>query len=295
MSIDQAEIRLPQAAPAAKPAPPAQEASPERTNERPAGRGRWASLGIDFALGAALPVLLLVLWQWATASGKTNPLFLPSPRAIASAFGSLISSGELFRHLGISLWRALVGFLIGGGLGLAFGVAAGLSRKAEYVLDPSLQMLRMIPHLAVAPLILLWFGFGEQSKIVIIALGAFFPLYVNTFMGIRNADGKLFDVAKVLAFGRAKLLLRLVVPAALPGILLGVRLSLALSWIGLVVAELIGSTSGIGFLINVGKQTSDSELIFIGVVVFAIVGKLVDSLVRALERKLLRWRETYEG
>ncbi len=295
MSIEQAEIRLPHHPPAAKPAPPAQETLQDGANERRARTRRWKSFGLDFALGAALPVLLLVLWQWASTGGQANPLFLPSPHAIASAFGSLLSSGELFHHLGVSLWRALIGFLLGGGLGLAFGLAAGLSRKAEYVLDPSLQMLRMIPHLAVAPLILLWFGFGEQSKIVIIALGAFFPLYINTFMGIRNVDGKLFDVANVLAFGRTRLLLRLVVPAALPGILLGVRLSLALSWIGLVVAELIGSQSGIGFLINVGKQSSDTELIYIGVVIFAIVGKLVDSLVRLLERKLLHWRETYEG
>ncbi|MFD0672126.1 ABC transporter permease [Cohnella sp. GCM10027633] len=295
MSIDQAEIRLPQ--PPATKLPPAavQEPTPPRNKELARKLARWRSFGVDFAIGAALPVLLLVLWQWATASGRTNPLFLPSPRAIADAFGSLIATGELFHHLGISVWRALAGFLIGGSLGLLVGLAAGLSRKAEYVLDPSMQMLRLIPHLAVAPLIILWFGFGEQSKIVIIALGAFFPLYVNTFMAIRNVDNKLFDVAKVLAFSRARLLLRLVVPAALPGILLGVRLSLALSWIGLVVAELIGSQSGIGFLINLGKQSSDTELIFIGVVVFAVVGKLVDSLVRWLERRLLHWRESYEG
>ncbi|MFC5532088.1 ABC transporter permease [Cohnella yongneupensis] len=293
MSIEQAEIRLPQA-PATTLPPPANAAAPVK-KDRSQAYARWKTLGFDFAIGAVIPVLLLVLWQWSAAQGWTNPLFLPSPEATADTFGALISSGELFHHLGISVWRALIGFLIGGSLGLLVGLLAGLSRKAEYVLDPSMQMLRMIPHLAVAPLIILWFGFGEQSKIVIIAIGAFFPLYVNTFMAIRNVDNKLFDVAKVLAFSRARLLLRLVIPAALPGILLGVRLSLALSWIGLVVAELIGSQSGIGFLINLGKQTSVTEDIYVGVLVFAIVGKLVDSLVRLLERKLLHWRESYEG
>ncbi len=296
MSIEQAELRLPPAA-----APPVPSASPIAD---PPGRSKvvvrkpaskWRSIGIDFAIGATLPVLIVALWQWAAERGWTNPLFFPAPDVIAGAFSSLISSGELFHHLGISVWRALIGFVVGGSIGLLLGLLSGLSRKAEYVLDPSLQMLRTVPHLAIAPLVLLWFGFGEQSKIVIIALGAFFPLYVNTFMAIRNVDNKLFDVAKVLAFGRAKLLFRLVLPAALPGILLGVRLSLALSWIGLVVAELIGSQSGVGFLINLGKQTSATEDIFVGVIIFAIVGKLVDSLVRLLERKLLHWRESFEG
>lgn len=293
MSIEQAELRLPPTA-----APPAPQVG-DRTGSvkvnarKPASR--WKSIAIDFAIGAALPVLIIALWQWAAEREWTNPLFFPAPDVIAGAFSSLISSGELFHHLGISVWRALIGFVVGGSIGLLLGLLSGLSRKAEYVLDPSLQMLRTVPHLAVAPLVLLWFGFGEQSKIVIIALGAFFPLYVNTFVAIRNVDNKLFDVAKVLAFDRAKLLFRLVLPAALPGILLGVRLSLALSWIGLVVAELIGSQSGVGFLINLGKQTSSTEDIFVGVIIFAIVGKLVDSFVRLLERKLLHWRESYEG
>ena len=294
MSIEQAELRLP---PASAPSASARAGVPTGSSEErvPHSPSRWKSFGVDFAVGAALPILIIALWQWAAERGWTNPLFFPAPDVIAGAFGELLSTGELFHHLGISVWRALIGFLLGGSFGLLVGLLSGLSRKAEYVLDPSLQMLRTIPHLAIAPLVLLWFGFGEQSKVVIIALGAFFPLYVNTFMAIRNVDNKLFDVAKVLAFGRAKLVFRLVLPAALPGILLGLRLSLALSWIGLVVAELIGSQSGIGFLINLGKQTSATEDIFVGVILFAIVGKLVDSFVRVLERKLLHWRESYEG
>lgn len=255
----------------------------------------WKGRGKDFAIGALLPVLVLAVWQWAGDNGWIDPLFLPTPKDIAASFGTLFANGEMLHHLGISARRAALGFAIGGGLGLLLGLAAGLSRKAEHTLDPTMQMLRMIPHLAIAPLIILWFGFGEVSKIAIIAKGAFFPLYLNTFMGIRNVDNKLFDVSRVLAFGRASRLLRLVLPAALPHILLGLRMSLALSWIGLVVAELIGSQSGVGFLINVGKQTSDTALIFVGVIVFAVVGKLADSLIRLLERKWLHWRETYEG
>lgn len=256
---------------------------------------KWRTRSNDLIVGAAIPVGILILWQLAGSLGWISTFFLPTPAMIAQHVQQLIVSGELFIHLGISIERAAAGFVIGGGLGFLFGLLVGFSRNAEYVLDPSIQMLRMIPHLALAPLILLWFGFGETSKIFIIANGAFFPMYINTFMGIRSVDNRLFDVARVLEFNKYKQITRLVVPAASPHILLGVRTSLAVSWLGLVVAELIGSQAGIGFIINIGKQTSVTELIFIGVIIFAIVGKLFDSLVRRLEKKWLDWRDSYLG
>ncbi|MGO4499286.1 ABC transporter permease [Paenibacillus sp. 2RAB27] len=249
----------------------------------------------NFVIGAVVPVLLLVIWQVSGDLGLFSPSFLPTPLQIAAEFRSLIASGELSQHLSISLQRAVIGFLIGGSIGLLFGFLVGFVQKLEFMLDPSFQMLRMIPHLAIAPLIILWFGFGEVSKIVIIANGAFFPMYIYTFLGIRNVDHKLFEVAKVLNFSKSKQIFRLILPAALPGILLGVRLSVAISWLGLVVAELIGSQEGIGFLINYGKQNSSAELIFVGVIIFAVIGKLVDSLVRWLERRWLSWRDSFQG
>ncbi|NQX61223.1 ABC transporter permease [Paenibacillus qinlingensis] len=249
----------------------------------------------DFVIGAIVPVLLLVIWQVSGDLGLFSPSFLPTPLQIAAEFRSLIASGELTQHLSISLQRAVIGFLIGGSIGLFFGFIVGFVQKLEFMLDPSFQMLRMIPHLAIAPLIILWFGFGEVSKIVIIANGAFFPMYIYTFLGIRNVDHKLFEVAKVLNFSKSKQIFRLILPAALPGILLGLRLSVAISWLGLVVAELIGSQEGIGFLINYGKQNSSAELIFVGVIIFAVIGKLVDSLVRWLERRWLSWRDSFQG
>ncbi|WP_020618152.1 ABC transporter permease [Paenibacillus daejeonensis] len=259
-----------------------------RISRRPA----WLS---DFAVGAALPLLVLIVWETAGALGYLSSDFLPTPLVIAEALRELAVSGQLAHHLGISVWRAALGFVIGGGLGLLFGLWAGFSRRTEHVVDPSIQMLRLVPHLAIAPLIILWFGFGEVSKVLIIAKGAFFPLYIHTLMGIRGVDNKLFEVTRVLGFSRSKQIVRLVIPAAMPGILLGLRLSLALSWLGLVVAELLGSQAGIGFLINVAKQNSVTENIFVGVIIFAVVGKLVDSLVRLLERRLLRWRDGYLG
>lgn len=255
----------------------------------------WKSLLSDWGTGAIIPVVTIVLWQLAGSTGLISAQFLPTPLSIARAFTGLLVTGELTHHLGVSMGRAGIGFLIGGVLGLLFGVLTGLFRSVEYVLDPSVQVLRLVPHLAIAPLIILWFGFGEMSKVVIILIGSFFPLYINTFMGIRNVDNKLFEVSRVLGFSPYQKLRRLILPAALPGILLGLRLSLAVAWIGLVVAELIGSQSGIGFLINEAKQNSNTEVVFVGIIIFAIVGKLIDSLFRIIERKFLFWRDSYEG
>lgn len=178
---------------------------------------------------------------------------------------------------------------------MLFGLFVGLFRSTEKTLDPSVQMIRMIPHLAIAPLFILWFGIGESSKILLIAKGAFFPLYINTFLGIRNVDNKLFEVSKVLAFSKFQQIIRLVIPAALPNILLGVRLSLGVAWLGLVVAELMGSTSGIGYLMSDARQFNKTSTVFVGIIIFAVIGKLTDSLVRFLEHRLLKWRDSYQG
>ncbi|WP_240418210.1 ABC transporter permease [Paenibacillus periandrae] len=256
---------------------------------------KWRERLHIIVVGAVLPIIVIVLWQLLGAFGVISANFLPTPFAIAASFKDLLVNGDLIRHLQISLGRAAVGLLIGGSIGLLFGLGVGFSDKMEKLLDPSMQMVRMIPHLALAPLIILWFGFGEVSKIFIIANGAFFPLYINTFMGIRNVDNKLFEVSRVLEFSRTKQIFKLILPASLPNIFLGLRLSLALSWLGLVVAELIGSQEGVGFLINFAKQNSNTEVIFVGIIIFAAVGLLVDVSVRFLERKYLQWREGFQG
>ncbi len=249
----------------------------------------------NLLLGLLLPVLALAVWQAAGAMGKLNPLLLPTPEIIVKEFVSLTLSGELLSNLRISAWRALLGFLLGGGLGLAAGLWVGFSYRAERLIDPSFQMLRTLPHLAVAPLFILWFGFDETSKVLLIAKGAFFPLYVNTFLGLRSVDRKLFDVAELLQFSRWQLLTKLVLPASLPNIFLGLRLSIGVAWLGLVVAEMMGSSSGIGFMINDARYFSITSVVFVGIIVFAAVGKLTDSLVKLLERRLLRWQDSYKG
>lgn len=245
--------------------------------------------------GFVLPFIILVAWQAVGSFLNFSKTVLPTPLVILDAFQTLIVSGELGEHLQISLTRALLGFLIGGSLGLIVGTVTGLSNKTEQYVDPALQMLRTVPHLALAPLFILWFGLGEISKVLLIGLGAFFPIYVNTLLGIRGVDKKLFDVARILEFSRWKQVTKLILPAALPNVLLGIRLSLGVAWLGLVVSELMGASEGIGYLIMDARQFSRTEVVFVGIIIFAIGGKIGDSAVRLLETKLLKWRDSYQG
>lgn len=246
-------------------------------------------------LGVILPIVVLILWQLSASLEWVSTLLFPSPLSIFQDFIDIVKSGELFNHLKVSIVRAFLGFLIGGGSGLLIGMLVGMYKRVEQTLDPTIQMLRTVPLLAITPLFILWFGFGELSKILLISMGAFFPLYVNTFLGVRSVDSKLFDVARILEFSRYKQITKLIIPAAMPQVLLGLRLSLSTAWLCLVVAELMGADQGIGFLIQDARSFMRTGVVFVGIIIFAIVGKLSDSFVRWLERKLLSWRDSYQG
>ncbi|PPA69040.1 ABC transporter permease [Jeotgalibacillus proteolyticus] len=258
-------------------------------------RQRKQSITSYWVRGLALPASIILIWELAGLFELISATLLPRPSEILAAFRDLIVSGELFSHFTISLLRAIGGFLLGGALGLAAGLAVGFSKRTEQTLDPTLQMLRTVPTLAVIPLFILWFGFGEVSKILLISKAAFFPLYVNAFLGIRSVDSKLFDVAKVLQFSKWKQITTLILPAALPNILLGLRLSLGGAWLALVAAELMGSSEGVGYLIMDARQFSQTSIVFVGIIIFAVFGKASDSFVRYFERRLLKWRENYIG
>ncbi|MGG4041616.1 ABC transporter permease [Bacillus smithii] len=245
--------------------------------------------------GFILPVIIIIIWQLIGSLEWVTKTVLPTPWEIILAAKNLAVSGVLFTNMKVSIIRAACGFVIGGGLGLALGTLVGLSAKSESLLDPTLQMVRTIPHLAITPLFILWFGLGEESKILLIGLGAFFPLYVNTFLGIRKVDAKLFEVARILEFSKWKQIKLLIVPSALPNILLGIRLSLGAAWLSLVVAELMGSTAGLGYMMMDARQFSNTDIVFVGIIIFAIVGKLTDSLVRLMEKHFLKWQDTYKG
>ena len=245
--------------------------------------------------GFVLPFVIVAVWQIVADLGLVADTVLPSPFLIIQSFVGLVVSGELFGHLQISVLRALGGFLLGAGIGLILGLIVGFSKRSEDYVDPTMQMLRTIPSLAVTPLFILWFGFDELSKILLIAFAAFFPVYINTFNGLRSVDSKFFDVARVLEFSKKKQLTHLILPAALSHILLGIRLSLGAAWLSLVVAELMGSSAGVGYMIMDARQFSQTEKVFVGIIIFGIVGKLTDSFVRVLERRLLKWRNSFEG
>jgi sulfonate transport system permease protein len=241
------------------------------------------------------PFAVLLLWQAAGSFGLLSPSLLPTPWSICTQFMKLVANGKLFIHLEASVIRAALGFGLGAMLALIIGLATGLSKMLEELLDPSLQMMRTVPLLSIIPLFILWFGVGQLSQVLLIALGSFFPLYVNTFAGVRGVDRKLYEVAQVLQYSRLQQIFRLIIPAALPNILLGIRLSLGVAWLCLVVAEMMGASSGIGYMITEARQYSQTPAVFVGIAVFAAVGKLSDSLVRMLESKLLHWREVYKG
>lgn len=195
-----------------------------------------------------VPVALIVAWQLSVSSGLLSSRILPSPAAVLEAGWSLVKSGELWQHLAISGWRAGIGFAIGGSIGLALGFITGLSKWGERLLDSTLQMVRNVPHLALIPLVILWFGIDESAKLFLVALGVFFPIYLNTYHGIRNVDPALVEMARSYGLSGARLFWHVVLPGALPAILVGVRFALGLMWLTLIVAETISASSGIGYL-----------------------------------------------
>ena len=267
-----------------------------QTINQPVAREKKARKGTpSWVKGLVLPLLIIVVWQIFSSSGVVSATVLPSPIQIVETFYGLVVSGLLFGHLQISIYRAFVGFLLGASIALVLGFIVGFSKRSESYLDPTMQMLRTIPSLAVTPLFILWFGFDELSKILLIAFASFFPVYVNTYNGIRSVDSKLFEVAQVLEFSKWKQLTKLILPSALSHILVGIRLSLGIAWLSLVVAELMGSSAGVGYMIMDARQFSQTDKVFVGIIIFGVVGKLTDSLVRILEQKLLKWRTSFEG
>ena len=245
--------------------------------------------------GFILPALLVLVWHLASVSGAVKPYLLPPPTAVVTTLWELALNGTLAKHVQASVTRWVIGFVLGGGLGLLLGSWVGLSRGAERTLDTSVQMLRTVPFLAMAPLLIIWLGLDEAPKITLVGLAAFFPLYINTFAGIRNVDRKLIEVGQVYGLSRAEMLVRVIIPAALPAVFTGVRYGLGVAWLALVVAELMGATRGLGFMLVEGRELVRLDIIVGGLILFSLVGKIVDQFVRLLEARFLRWRDTFSG
>lgn len=241
--------------------------------------------------GLLLPIALLLLWETVVRAGWVSAHQLPPPSTLAATAWELATSGSLFRHAWVSSLRVLAGFLIGASLALLVGSLVALVRPVERLIDPTFQGLRAVPSLAWVPLLLLWFGIDETPKLVLIAIGTFFPVYLATFSGLGNVDRKLVEVGRQAGLNRNALLWRILIPAALPGIFTGLRAALSLGWMFLVAAELIASTQGLGYLLSDGRETGRVDFVFIAILSLALLGKVTDSLLRALERRVLAWRD----
>jgi sulfonate transport system permease protein len=240
-----------------------------------------------------VPLFVLLAWQIGSDIGVIQANVLPAPSAVAAAGWRLARSGELWTNIEVSAARALLGFAIGGGIGFAFGMANGLSSLSETLTDSSLQMIRNVPHLALIPLVILWFGIDEQAKIFLVALGVFFPIYVNTLHGVRSVDPHLLEMGCAYGMSRTSLFLRVVLPGALPSIFVGLRYGLGIMWLTLIVAETISASSGIGYMAMNAREFMMVDVVVLSILVYAALGKLADSTARLLERSCLAWNPAY--
>src|SRR5690349_12926513 len=195
-----------------------------------------------------VPLAIILIWQLACVTGFVTGRVLPAPSDVAMSGWKLLMSGELLRNIWVSFWRASIGFLIGGGIGFAFGLANGLSQLSSKLTDTTLQMVRNVPHLALIPLVILWFGIDETAKLFLVALGVFFPVYLNTLHGIRSVDPQLIEMGRVYGMTDAELFRRVIFPGALPSIFVGLRFALGIMWLTLIVAETIAASSGLGYM-----------------------------------------------
>jgi sulfonate transport system permease protein len=229
-----------------------------------------------------MPIAVIVGWEIASRSGWLSSRILPEPFAVATAAWNLLKSGELARDVAISTGRALAGLAIGGSLGLALGLLTGTFRTAETLLDTTLQMVRNVPPLALIPLVILWFGIDESAKLFLVAIGVFFPIYLNTYHGIKSVDADLVEMARSYGLTGWPLYREVILPGALPSILVGLRFSL-------------GLMSGIGYMTMNAREFLQTDVVLVGVLLYALLGKLADLIARGLERQFLRWNPAYLG
>ena len=255
----------------------------------------WAQGLVQRLLPWLVPALLVLGWQLASSQGWLSTRVLPAPLDVVTSAWTLTLSGELWTHVKVSAGRALTGLFIGGGLGLLLGLLTGSLRLAETLLDSTIQMVRNIPALALIPLVILWFGIDETAKLFLISVSVFFPIYLNTFHGIRNVDQGLVEMGRTYGLNRWQLYRQIILPGALSSILVGLRFSLGLMWVILIVAETISAQAGIGYLTMNAREFLQTDIVLVGILLYALLGKLADVFAKALERYWLRWHPGYQS
>jgi sulfonate transport system permease protein len=249
-------------------------------------RSRRASLLVR----VSVPLLLLAGWWLGTTTGRIPDSVLASPRVVAGALVELQQTGELREFLLASLSRASMGLVLGAGGGLLLGVIAGLTALGEELIDPTMQMLRAVPFLALVPLLISWFGIDEPFKVVLIAAASAFPMYAYSYLGVRGVDRKLVEAARSFGLRGWRLLVTVILPGALPNLLMALRICMAISVVGLIAAEQVGTTKGIGYLVMLAKQYYRQDYMVLCILFYAAWGLVLDGLIRLLERTLMPWR-----
>ncbi|NTF87431.1 aliphatic sulfonate ABC transporter permease SsuC [Agrobacterium rhizogenes] len=265
-----------------------------QSRARPAKQARPA-ISLERFLPFLLPAVVIAAWQLGSSVGWISTRIMPSPAAVVLAFWQTTISGQLPHNILVSAGRAFAGLLVGGSIGFLLGIANGVSRLSEKLTDTTLQMLRTIPHLAMVPLVILWFGIGEESKLFLTALGVLFPIYLNTYHGVRNVDRGLIEMGRVYGMSNWTLFKKVIFPGALPSILVGLRFALGIMWLTLIVAESIAASSGIGYMANNAREFGMTDVVVLTLVIYAVLGKLADVVARALERRALRWNPAYQN
>ncbi|RYZ10129.1 MAG: ABC transporter permease subunit [Myxococcales bacterium] len=236
------------------------------------------------------PVVLVLLWELSSRRGWISADLAPAPLDVLRAAISATKHQQLLTHLLVSTGRAGLGTLIGSAIGLTLGLATGLSRPLQLLLDGPLQMLRAVPALALVPLVILWFGLGETAKIFIVVVTVVFPVYLNTFHGVRSVDPQLVEMARVYDVRGFALYREVILPGALPSILVGLRFALGMSWLVIIIAETLGATSGLGYLAGNARDFMQMDMLVLTIVLWGMLGKGADLLARGLERWLLPWQ-----
>jgi sulfonate transport system permease protein len=244
--------------------------------------------------GWIAPAALLVAWQILSSLGWISAAILPAPLAVVGAAWRLTASGELARNIEVSSVRAFAGLLVGGGVGFAFGLANGLSKLSERLTDSTFQMIRTVPHLALIPLVIMWFGIDEPAKLLLVALGVFFPIYLNTMHGVRTVDPQLIEMARSYGMSRFELFRWVILSGALPSIFVGLRYGLGIMWLTLIVAESIAASSGVGYMATQAREFMLVDVVVLSIFVYALLGKFADVLTRFLERVCLPWHPAFQ-
>ncbi len=241
------------------------------------------------------PLLIIVAWQLASTLGIFDPDTIPSPGSVLAAARELIADGKLQENLIVSLGRVVKGLALGIASGTVLAVLAGLSRVGENVIDTNMEVVRAIPTFALVPILIVWFGIGEEPKVVLIAVTVTVAIYINTYAGIRNVDAGLVEAARTFGVRNWELVRRVVLPGALPGFLVGLRLALTGAWLALIFAESVNAPSGLGRMMSDARDRFQLDVIFVLIGVYATLGLCSHALVRFLEARLLTWRRAYDG